>query len=107
MKIINLNVIFSQRLYLVVKEVRMNGPHRQPFFKLGPELQPTHNNFHLKIRSWFAIKVDSWVIRPYRHPSTKTGRSRRYPNRFSSGLEGGQFMKLFVGWYPFKLWNKY
>ena len=38
-------------------------------------------------------------------PPTKTGRSRRYPNQFSSGLEGGQFMKPFVGWYTFKLWD--
>ena len=53
------------------------------------------------------VKVDSWVIRPYRHPSTKTGRSRPYPNQFSSGLEGGQFMKPFVGWYTFKLWDRY
>ena len=67
-----------------------------PVKKLAPRNEPP-----------FVLKVDSWVIRPYRHPSTKTGRSRRYPNRFSSGLEGGQFMKLFVGWYPFKLWNKY
>ena len=32
-------------------------------------------------------------------PPTKTGRSRRYPNQFSSGLEDGQFMKPFAGWY--------
>ena len=31
-----------------------------------------------------------------------TGRSRPYPNQFSSGLEGGQFMKPFVGWYTFR-----
>ena len=51
------------------------------------------------------LKVESWVIRPYRHPSTTTGRSRPYLNQFSSGLEGRQFMKPFVGWYTLKLWD--
>ena len=55
----------------------------------------------------FRFKVESWPIGLYRHPPTKTGRSRPYLNQFSSGLEGGQFMKPFVGWYTFKLWDRY
>ena len=59
----------------------------------------------LALYNW--LKVESWPIGLYRHPPTKTGRSRRYSKRFSSGLEGGQFMKPFVGWYTFMLWDRY
>ena len=50
---------------------------------------------YLQILLFF--KVILWPIGLYRHPPTKTGRSRPYPNQFSSGLEGGQFMKPFIG----------
>jgi hypothetical protein len=53
------------------------------------------------------LKVILWPIGLYRHPSTKTGRFRPYLNQFSSGLEGGQFMKSFVGWCTFKFWDNY
>ncbi len=67
---------------------------------LKKKVCPKYVNGHGK------VKVISWPIGLYRHPPTKTGRSRPYPNRFSSGLEGGQFMKPFFGWYTFKFWDR-
>ena len=44
-----------------------------------------------KVRNYFKVGLccTQVGIRPYRHPCTKTGRSRPYQNRLSSGLEGG------------------
>ena len=69
--------------------------------------EPDKAPVSLDIGAGSEVKVDSWPIGLYRHPFTKTGRSRPYLNQFSSGLEGGQFMKPSVGWYTFKLWDRY